>query len=87
MGRSEADLEHSARFSGPITRAVMNHEYDPSMAHWLVWRTGRKVGRTIYAQLGELPSDDDRLIGVMDTPVMASEVVNAHNEALKTVQR
>jgi hypothetical protein len=47
------------------------------------WRTGRKVGRTIYAQMGPEPSDDDPLIGVMDTPDLAALVVlavNAHRE-------
>jgi hypothetical protein len=31
------------------------------------WRTGRKVGRTIYAQIGDQPSDHDPLLGLMDT--------------------
>lgn len=35
------------------------------------WRTGRKVGRTIY--------DDDKLVGIMDTPELAQAVVNALN--------
>jgi hypothetical protein len=43
------------------------------------WRTGRKVGRTIYAQLGPEPSDDDPLIGVMDTPELAAEAVRTRN--------
>jgi len=46
------------------------------------WRTGRKVGRTIYAQLGDEPSDDDLLIGVMDTKRLAEEACRAHNAAL-----
>lgn len=33
------------------------------------WRTGRKVGRTIYR--------DEVLVGVMDTPELAAEVVAA----------
>lgn len=41
------------------------------------WRTGRTVGRTIYRQTG--PSDDDELIGVMDTVELAREVVEAVN--------
>lgn len=44
------------------------------------WRTGRKVGRTIYAQLNDIPSDTDPLIGVMDTRVLASEAVREHNK-------
>lgn len=35
------------------------------------WRPGRKVGRTIYCQAGDEPSDDDPLIGVMDRPEYA----------------
>jgi hypothetical protein len=41
------------------------------------WRVGRRVGRTIYRQLGPNPSDDDPLIGVMDTPAFARAVVDA----------
>lgn len=39
--------------------------------------TGRKVGRTIYLQLGDEPSDRDQLIGVMDTPELAAQAVDA----------
>lgn len=47
------------------------------------WRTGRHVGRTIYAQAGPEPSrDDDVLIGVMDTPELAEDAVAAHNALL-----
>jgi hypothetical protein len=45
------------------------------------WRVGRKVGRTIYRQLGSEPSDDDPLIGVMDTPELARTAVEAVNGA------
>lgn len=44
-------------------------------------RTGRKVGRTIYVQHGEQPSDDDQLVGMMDTPALATAVVGAVNYA------
>jgi len=43
------------------------------------WRTGRKVGRTIYSQVGDEPSDGDILIGVMDTPDLAQCAVTAVN--------
>lgn len=49
----------------------------------LPWRTGRKVGRTIYAQLGKSPSDDDPLIGLMDTPALAASAVETHNASLE----
>lgn len=45
----------------------------------LPWRTGRKVGRTVYAQLGPETSDDDPLIGLMDTPELARAACEAHN--------
>lgn len=47
------------------------------------WRTGRKVGRTIYALTGPEPSDGDRLIGVMDSAELAADAVAAHNEVLR----
>lgn len=46
------------------------------------WRTGRKVGRTVYAMAGDAPSDDDTLIGMMDTPELAAAAVFAHNKLL-----
>jgi hypothetical protein len=47
----------------------------------MTWRVGRKVGRTIYEQAGDEPSDADKLIGVMDSAEDAAlvvEAVNAH---------
>ena len=46
------------------------------------WRVGRKVGRTIYAQIGSEPSDDDPLIGVMDTIAIARAAVEGHNRLM-----
>lgn len=46
----------------------------------IIWRTGRKVGRTIYEQVGTEPSDADQLIGVMDTPDLARRAVDAVNQ-------
>ena len=43
------------------------------------WRTGRKVGRTVYVQVGDEPSDGDHLIGVMDTPELARKAVDGVN--------
>lgn len=44
------------------------------------WRTGRRVGRTIYVDDGNPdPNDGSKLIGVMDTPELAAEAVEAHN--------
>lgn len=49
-----------------------------------VWRVGRSVKRTIYRQVGEDPSKDDVLLGLMDTPELAAlavAAVNAYTEA------
>lgn len=45
----------------------------------LLWRVDRRVGRTVYAVVGQEPSDVDILIGVMDTPDLAAAAVVAHN--------
>jgi hypothetical protein len=50
------------------------------------WRVGRKVGRTIYAIVGDEPSDHDALIGMMDSKPLAAEVVWAHNQKLERQQ-
>lgn len=70
---------------GPVERAMREQPFDVWQAQWYRWRVGRKVGRTIYAQLRDVPSDDDVLIGTMDTPVLAKDAVTAHNHALRAI--
>jgi hypothetical protein len=48
----------------------------------LPWRQGRRVGRHLYAQLGPVPSDDDPVIGTLDTAELAAEACESHNAAL-----
>lgn len=49
----------------------------------LPWRVGRSVGRTIYAcPPGSEPRNGELLIGVMDSPELAVEAVDAHNHML-----
>jgi hypothetical protein len=44
------------------------------------WRTGRKLKRTLYERVyTDAPSDDDRFVGIMDTPEDAQRVVDAVN--------
>ncbi len=43
-----------------------------------LWRSGRSVGRTIYAVIGN-NRDTDPLIGVMDTPELSHAAVAGHN--------
>jgi hypothetical protein len=45
----------------------------------LPWRTGRHLGRTIYARLGAEASDDDPVLGMMDSRELAEEACAAHN--------
>lgn len=59
--------------------AQSNASLDPAK---LPWRVGRKVGRTVYAQIGAEASDDDILIGLFDTEELAAKAVQAHNQAL-----
>lgn len=47
-----------------------------------VWRTGRKLGRTLYAQVGEQPGYDDVLLGLLETPEIATYVATLHNGTL-----
>jgi hypothetical protein len=44
------------------------------------WRVGRHLGRTLYLQVGEEPSDADVLLGMMDTEDGARTVIDAVNE-------
>jgi hypothetical protein len=65
-----------------------NHPYPVvgrmyELAQRATWRVGRKVGRTIYAQILSEPSDGDVLIGVMDTRELAVLAVQSHNRYLQ----
>ena len=77
--KTSADLREEARALARKESYELGH--DPGT----YWRTGRKVGRTIYAVVREwstykeLPENQHPLIGVMDTPELAAEAVRAHN--------
>lgn len=47
------------------------------------WRVGRHLGRTVYAMLGDEPSDDDPVLGMLDTPELAAEACAGHNALLE----
>lgn len=54
----------------------------------LYWRIGR--GRNIYALVSndvKYPTDNDILVGIMETSAGAENVVNTHNGALQTYGR
>ena len=44
-------------------------------------RQGRKVGRTLYRQLGDEPSDDDPIVGLVDSIELAKIIVEAVNKS------
>jgi len=46
------------------------------------FRTGTKVGRTIYRQKTDDPADGEQLIGIMDTRELAAFAVDGMNQAL-----
>lgn len=48
-------------------------------------RTGRKVTRTLYLQIGPEPRDTDPIIGLLDEP-WASLVAHAYNAWLKSAE-
>ena len=50
----------------------------------LPWRVGRKLGRTVFAVVGDSPSDNDPLIGLFDSRKLAATAVDAHNRVLDT---
>lgn len=52
----------------------------------LPWRVGSKVKRTIYAVVPDLGHDQHPLLGLMDTPQLAEEVVFAHNRLLESIK-
>lgn len=73
--------------AGHITEALRATD-DPMLEPtWLTWRVGRENGCEVYAQVGSQPSDDDVLIGTMQTSSIAVEAVDAHNTVLRDVQQ
>lgn len=49
----------------------------------MIFRTGRRVGRTLYLQTGPGPADGDPLVGVLDTPALARYVARAASARLE----
>lgn len=44
------------------------------------FRVGKETGRTIYRMVGASPSDDDQMVGVLDSPELAQQFVDSANE-------
>lgn len=46
------------------------------------WRTSQRNPRVLYVMIGDEPSDDDQMIGAMDSTQLAERVVEDHNRRL-----
>lgn len=72
---------HLKELRDEIDVALVNDIPEPAEPHaplaW--WRTGRKVGRTLYV--------GDRLVGVMDDAAMATSIVVAMNSRIAAARR
>lgn len=55
------------------------------MTEWNRWRTGRKLGRTIYAEGGG-DNGEDLLLGMMEDAELAAEVCALVNAAHDLVE-
>lgn len=47
-----------------------------------IWRTDRRNPRVVYAVIGDEASDDDVMIGSLDTGGLAQRAVDDHNYTL-----
>lgn len=70
-------IEDAEREVDRLLERIADLELELRRGDALPWRVGTSVGRTIYDDIG-------RLIGVMDTPALAAQVVAAVNERGKT---
>lgn len=52
-----------------------------------LWRTGRSLGRSVYARVGEHSDDDDVFIGIFDSQTIAAYVAEMHNKVLREERR
>lgn len=66
-------------FNSDVAEAVMTNELLRLRHQKMIMRQGRRVGRTLYWQQGEEPSDSDPVIGLVDYPQIAAAVVRAFN--------
>lgn len=56
-------------------------------ARWVLskrWRVGRKLGRTLYAQIGAEPGLEDVVLGMVDDARIAQAICDEHNAQLAT---
>ena len=52
-----------------------------------LWRNGRSLGRTVYAQAGTAAAKGDQLLGLMETTELADYVVELHNRNVASARR
>lgn len=49
------------------------------------WRTGRSLGRTLYARTGGDDWKADTFLGIMETAELAEAVAEGHNQKLASL--
>lgn len=69
----------SAVLAWHMVRALRAYDED-APAGVRRYRVGRSLGRTVYRIVGDEPSNEDQLLGLMDTCEFADLVVNALNQ-------
>jgi hypothetical protein len=57
----------------------INELYEPYEK--MKWRTGRRVGQCVHAQVREMPSEEDVLLFEAPSPRIALLIVAQHNES------
>lgn len=63
---------------------------DPVTPEMRFWRTDTGRGRSIYALISNdimRPSEDDPLVGIMESSAVAEDIVNTHNGVLSLYGR
>lgn len=90
--RSECQVPHWEEIDGivctrekPLNGCKYPASMTPGDIALLPWRTGRKIGKNIYAMVGDKPSDDDIDIGRFDNELVAATAVLHHNNALAEI--
>jgi len=64
----------------------MRDLFDTETLFLLPWRTNPGSQLSIIAQLGDLPSEHDPVVGVMNCADLTAEVVLSHNLHLEAIR-
>ena len=65
-----------------IRRVRVTNHMSASEAKKAIWRPGKSIGRTIYAQILPISTENDVLLGMVDYPELATHICDLHNKFL-----